>query len=74
MASPSGEEDKAPVTPNTQVKQVSEIVGEWGLWHTNIALFFTTVCAFSAFNAMVSNFYQPATEFLCNDLKFVSIC
>lgn len=56
-----------------KVKQIVEIAGEWGLWQTNIALFCTSVAMFSSFNGMASNFYQPATDFRCNDQQFVSI-
>lgn len=71
MTPSNTEEDN--ISPDTQVKQVSEIVGEWGPWHTNITLFCTTVAMFSSFNSMTSNFYQPATDFRCTDIEFVSM-
>lgn len=57
----------------SEVKHVSDIIGDWGLWQTNIAIFCTSVAIFSSFNGMVPNFYQPRTSYKCIDDDFVSI-
>lgn len=59
------------VTP--EVKHVSDIIGDWGLWQSNIAVFCVTVAVFSAFHGMVPNFYQPKIDYQCTDSQFVSI-
>lgn len=51
------------------VKQLSDIIGDWGLWQTNIALCCITSAAFSAYNGLVSSFYSPNIAFSCKDLS-----
>lgn len=59
-------------TVTNEVKHVSDIIGDWGWWQTNVAIFCISVAVFSSFNGMVPNFYQPKTDFICTDEKFVS--
>ena len=60
-------------TVTNEVKHVSDIIGDWGWWQTNVALFCISVAIFSSFNGMVPNFYQPSTDFECTNENFVSI-
>lgn len=51
------------------VKQLSDIIGDWGLWQTNIALCCITAAAFSSLNGLASSFYAPTIDFYCSDLS-----
>lgn len=49
------------------VRQISDIIGDWGLWQANTAFFVITAAMFSAFNNLASAFYAPAgVAFQCD--------
>ncbi|KAI1286803.1 Organic cation transporter protein [Halotydeus destructor] len=49
------------------VKQMSDIIGHWGKWQRDIAIFVITCQTFSAFNGLSSAFYAPNVAFTCAD-------
>ena len=52
-------------TPAPEVTQVSDIIGNWGKWQTNVAVCCISAQLFSALNGMVSSFYAPPVNFNC---------
>jgi MFS family permease len=52
------------------MNQLHELIGDFGLWQTNIALCCITAAIFSAFNGLSSAFYAPQVDFSCRDLDF----
>ena len=56
-----------PLEQHETVNQVSDIIGTWGRWQTNIALCVISVAAFSAYNGLSGAFYGPTINFKCAD-------
>ncbi len=49
------------------VKHVSDVVGEWGLWQRNITYFSLSISLFSALNNLSVSFYAPNIQYWCAD-------
>lgn len=49
------------------INQISDIIGTWGHWQTNIALCIISVAMFSAYNGLAGSFYAPNLAFACVD-------
>ena len=49
------------------VKNISDIVGEWGLWQKNITFFCVSISLFSALNNLSYSFYAPNITYHCAD-------
>lgn len=56
-----------PLDRSRQVRQVSDIIGEWGRWQANIAACCISIAIFSAFNNLASAFYAPNVDYYCQD-------
>ncbi|XP_054158731.1 organic cation transporter protein-like [Oppia nitens] len=52
-------------TPN--VRQVTDIIGEWGLWQLNVVMFSITIQIFLAFQTLAVSFYAPTISYRCTD-------
>lgn len=49
----------------TSPTQVSDIIGNWGRWQSNVAICCISSALFSALNGLVSSFYSPPVKFNC---------
>ncbi|CAG2119725.1 unnamed protein product, partial [Medioppia subpectinata] len=49
------------------VRHVSDVVGEWGLWQFNITFFSVSISLFSALNNLSVSFYAPTVKHWCAD-------
>ncbi|XP_054158732.1 organic cation transporter protein-like [Oppia nitens] len=49
------------------VRHVTDIVGEWGRWQLNIALFSISISLFSSLNNLAVTFYAPKVDYWCGD-------
>ncbi|CAG2183164.1 unnamed protein product, partial [Oppiella nova] len=49
------------------VRNVSDVVGEWGLWQLNITSFSISISLFSALNNLSVSFYAPNVKYWCSD-------
>ncbi|XP_054158725.1 organic cation transporter protein-like [Oppia nitens] len=54
-------------TPTPNVRQVTDIIGEWGLWQLNIVLFSISCNIFLALNTLSVSFYAPTIKYWCSD-------
>ncbi|XP_054158726.1 organic cation transporter protein-like [Oppia nitens] len=53
--------------PTPNIRQVSDIIGEWGLWQLNIVMFSLSCNIFLALNTLSLPFYAPTINYWCSD-------
>ncbi|XP_054158700.1 organic cation transporter protein-like [Oppia nitens] len=56
----------------TSVQQVSDIIGDWGLWQLNIVVFSISIQLFLAFHTLAVSFYAPTIDYKCTDNDITS--
>ncbi|XP_054158745.1 organic cation transporter protein-like, partial [Oppia nitens] len=58
---------KSPPKPIHNVRHVTDIIGEWGLWQLNVVMFALSCNIFLAFHTLSVSFYAPTTSYWCSD-------
>ncbi|XP_053207814.1 organic cation transporter protein-like [Panonychus citri] len=49
-----------------KIETVSDILGGWGLWHTNIFVFYFSCLIFSVFDKLSMPFFAPPIDYWCS--------
>ncbi|XP_015791919.1 organic cation transporter protein [Tetranychus urticae] len=50
----------------SKIETVSDIIGGWGPWHTNIFLFYFSCLIFSVFDKLTMPFFAPPIDYWCS--------